>query len=55
MTDRSKIIRHPDVVMAELIAITDSLAALNRRLVELGQQLEQVSAIAYEMMKGNDK
>jgi hypothetical protein len=51
MTDRSRIIRHPDVVMGEFQRITGDLASLRHRIAEAEQELEQVSEIAYEMMR----
>lgn len=49
MTDRSQIIRHPDVVHAEFQSIARSLQTIMFKLNELTIQLEQVAGINREM------
>jgi DNA anti-recombination protein RmuC len=49
MTDRSKIIRHPDVVAAEFERIKNDLHVIAKKLQTLGQELDQVSDIAHEI------
>jgi len=48
--DRSKIIRHPDVVTAEFERIADQIAWHRQQLAELEDELRQVTGIAREMM-----
>lgn len=52
MSDRSQIIRHPQVVCAEMDRIADQISFHTRKLNELQQELGQVSGIAFEMMMG---
>lgn len=50
MADRSKIIRHRDVIAAEFERISDRIAWLRRELAEAEEELRQVAGIAHEMM-----
>lgn len=52
MTDRSNIIRRPEVVREEFRRIVDDLAAIRIRLASLGDEIEQVAQIVYEMQLG---
>lgn len=50
MTDRSGIIRHPQVIAGELQRIQGEIRMAEQRLRNLNEELGQVSEIAFKMM-----
>lgn len=55
MTDRSKIIRHPDITYNELDVRASRLRGVANTLNEIADELEQVNQIIFEMFPDDMK